>query len=363
MNLPTGRRAVIWVTGAVLAYGVFNALLARLTLPGAPIIALRPQIVIPLCFGMVFGPLAGFVVGALGNGVGDLLAGLGVTFWDWHIGNGLIGMIAGVIARLRVPVRTARVLTSVLLAVVLANAVGLCCGILIDGLALGRYSAGEAFLSWYLPAVVTNVILGVVLVPLGLWLVGMLALTVETRTGLALVWTVVGAVLCVTAAVTWRVAHLHTGSAGDTLAGSAEVTLAAMRWAGGLALLVLLPVLGVAMVLTRRVTAPLAELAERARELEAGRHDPAAMTGLIARSDEVGELAHAFAIMAESVQRREQSLRREISELRIEIDRDRQRTEVKRIVESEYFRELESKTRALRERRERGKAPRPEGGQ
>jgi uncharacterized membrane protein len=45
-------------------------------------------------FGYAFGPVVGFFTGAVGNTFGDALTGFGL-FPQWSIGNGLVGMIAG----------------------------------------------------------------------------------------------------------------------------------------------------------------------------------------------------------------------------------------------------------------------------
>jgi energy-coupling factor transport system substrate-specific component len=65
-------------------------------IPGAGgIIAVRPTIAIPILFGFVFGPAAGFVSGFLGNILSDAVS-FGGFYWNWDIGNGLIGAIPGI---------------------------------------------------------------------------------------------------------------------------------------------------------------------------------------------------------------------------------------------------------------------------
>jgi len=59
------------------------------------IIAVKPTVAIPMLFGIVFGPLTGFVVGLLGSTLADLMSFSGV-FWNWEIGNGLLGAIPGI---------------------------------------------------------------------------------------------------------------------------------------------------------------------------------------------------------------------------------------------------------------------------
>jgi uncharacterized membrane protein len=57
-------------------------------------VALRPAICIPMLFGYAFGPVVGLFTGAVGNMIGDALTGFGLSP-QWSMGNGLIGMIAG----------------------------------------------------------------------------------------------------------------------------------------------------------------------------------------------------------------------------------------------------------------------------
>jgi len=49
--------------------------------------------VIPIISGALFGPVVGYVVGAAGRGVGDLLT-FGF-FWNWDLSRSLVGLIAG----------------------------------------------------------------------------------------------------------------------------------------------------------------------------------------------------------------------------------------------------------------------------
>lgn len=58
-------------------------------------LVVKPTIAIPMLFGIVFGPLAGFVVGLIGNVLSDFLS-FGGVFWNWEIGNGLLGAIPGI---------------------------------------------------------------------------------------------------------------------------------------------------------------------------------------------------------------------------------------------------------------------------
>jgi hypothetical protein len=57
-----------------------------------------------------------------------------------------------------------------------------------------------------------------------------------------------------------------------------------------------------------------------------------------------------FRQMAREVQAREASLRREVQELRIQIDEARKHKQVAEITESGYFQQLQQKARLMKER-------------
>ncbi len=84
--------------GAAL-YAVFSYLFngTVFVVPSVSQVALRPAISIPMFFGYAFGPVVGFFTGAVGNMFGDALTGFGLSP-QWSVGNGLIGMISGMVA-------------------------------------------------------------------------------------------------------------------------------------------------------------------------------------------------------------------------------------------------------------------------
>jgi uncharacterized membrane protein len=91
-----GTRQVVWMAIGAALYAVFSWLFngTVFVVPSLSQVALRPAIAIPMFFGYAFGPVVGFFSGAVGNMFGDALTGFGLSP-QWSIGNGLIGMIAG----------------------------------------------------------------------------------------------------------------------------------------------------------------------------------------------------------------------------------------------------------------------------
>jgi energy-coupling factor transport system substrate-specific component len=89
------RQLVPMVLGTLL-YAAFTIPFNVFRMPGATgAVAIRPTVAIPMLFGIVFGPLTGFVVGLVGNTLSDIVS-FGGIFWNWEIGSGLLGAIPGV---------------------------------------------------------------------------------------------------------------------------------------------------------------------------------------------------------------------------------------------------------------------------
>jgi uncharacterized membrane protein len=92
-----GTREVVYMGIGAALYGVLSWLFngSVFAVPSVSQVALRPGIAIPILFGYLFGPVVGFFTGVVGNTLGDLLSG-----WvspQWSFGNGLIGLIAGMV--------------------------------------------------------------------------------------------------------------------------------------------------------------------------------------------------------------------------------------------------------------------------
>ena len=87
-----------------------------------------------------------------------------------------------------------------------------------------------------------------------------------------------------------------------------------------------------------------------AAAVEAGEFDPEAIEQVAERPDELGQLARIFRRMAREVRAREQRLKQEVRQLRIEIDETRTARQVAEITETDYFRDLQKKADRLRSR-------------
>jgi hypothetical protein len=91
-----GTREVVYMAIGAALYAVFSYLFngTVFAVPSVSQVALRPAIAIPMFFGYTFGPTVGFFTGAVGNMFGDALTGFSLSP-QWSVGNGLVGMIAG----------------------------------------------------------------------------------------------------------------------------------------------------------------------------------------------------------------------------------------------------------------------------
>jgi HAMP domain-containing protein len=69
------------------------------------------------------------------------------------------------------------------------------------------------------------------------------------------------------------------------------------------------------------------------------------------RSDELGALATVFRSMAQQIHVRTQTLKRQVQELTIEIDEIKRKQQVAEIVETDYFQDLQTRARSLRQQR------------
>ena len=88
---------------------------------------------------------------------------------------------------------------------------------------------------------------------------------------------------------------------------------------------------------------------QAAVEVESGTFECDSLDPVAVREDTLGQLARVFQNMARQVYAREQSLRQQVQELRVEIDEARKARQVAEITETEYFRELVDKAEKMRQ--------------
>jgi two-component system cell cycle response regulator len=101
--------------------------------------------------------------------------------------------------------------------------------------------------------------------------------------------------------------------------------------------------------LEREYLEEVGRVIDAAAAVEADVFERASLDTVAARDDALGQLARTFQRMAGEVRAREERLREEVRELRIEIDVARQERHVAEITDTDYFRSLRARASTLRE--------------
>lgn len=92
---------------------------------------------------------------------------------------------------------------------------------------------------------------------------------------------------------------------------------------------------------------------DSAAALESGGFDAGHLDPVSRRTDALGQLARVFQRMGREVEARETRLKREVQQLKIEIDEARKAKQVSEVVESDYFQNLQKRAGELRKRANR----------
>ncbi len=335
------KRILLIGCGWGLVFGILNSISNIFLLPSAPFISLRPQIALPMVVGILSHPIAGFLVGFTGNIIGDGVSGFGLwKFWNWHLANGLMGFIPGLIRYLGiVRIGTVREFGILEMSVILASGVSVAFAVLLDVLFLHFMKFPSSFPSWILPAFLTDAVNGFILVPVILILARRILMTLETRTILLVTTLLLSAVLITAGAITWSIL--------DDIA-SREAMIENFYIAGIVSLVMLVAGFMASIAFVRKFTDPVTHLTRAAEKVEKGNYDLRTLDRVSSRKDELGQLSRVFQEMARNVEGREKHLLLQVQELQIKIDRKRQAQEVAEIVDTEYFRELKKKAREFR---------------
>lgn len=90
----------VWNTKTVVAIAIGAALFGVLmNFGGIPIFTntkLTTAMIVPVVVGAMFGPVPAFIACLVGNTIADLIGGWGFWF-DWSVGNGVLGFIVGLL--------------------------------------------------------------------------------------------------------------------------------------------------------------------------------------------------------------------------------------------------------------------------
>ena len=157
------RHVVFMALGAAL-YAGLSYVTNSLQLPGASNVAIRPAIVIPLFFGSVFGPWVGLFTGVVGNSINDALTG-GI-YWNWEIGIGLVGFVAGLtmyFTRGRYNTVTRIILAEVFSVIALVVGLGFAS---ITDIWASQMTFNAVITTEFVPALLPDLVLGLILLPI-----------------------------------------------------------------------------------------------------------------------------------------------------------------------------------------------------
>ncbi len=323
-------------------YGFFNYLSGKyLILPGSDFVELRPQIVLPLFIGFLYGPLAGFIVGFTGDRLGYAFQGLDILYaWNWSICNGLIGVIPGFF-RNRV-FKTIKDYQSMIFIIVLSSSGPIFLSSYIDSLVYG-FEFMKTIYTLILPAFITNSVFALLLVPVLLILSKKIVLTIATRNMLLVTYIIIPSVI-LTYAVSLITVWLDFGAAFEVfdlynIGILCFFIMAAGMYASGFVI--------------RKITSPVVAIAESAEDIARGDYRISQeLDSVSERKDEIGQLALIFKDMAKRVYSRQESLKKEVEELKILINRKENIDEVSKITGRKHFKELKENIKKMREQRD-----------
>ncbi len=159
-----GTRQVVYGAIGAALYGVLSWATNIFPLPAAGNITFRPAVAVLIFFGAAYGPWVGLLAGFIGNTLGDALSGWGF-YWNWSLGNGLIGLVSGLVAA---SIKDYRARADILKAVgfgIAGNAAGLLFASLTEIL-VGGIDINTALVGYFTPAFIGNSVVTAVLLPI-----------------------------------------------------------------------------------------------------------------------------------------------------------------------------------------------------
>ena len=106
-----------------------------------------------------------------------------------------------------------------------------------------------------------------------------------------------------------------------------------------------------AIAIARRLSKPVSALTAAAQALESNEVPDATQLEKLGRSrDDIGLLTRVFVRMAEQVAVREKKLREQVRSLRVEIDHSKRAASVEALTESDFFKDLQTRSSDLRQK-------------
>ncbi len=159
-----GTREVVYAAIGAALYGVLSWVTNAFPLPSAGNVSFRPAVAVLVFFGVAFGPWVGLLAGLVGNTLGDALTGWGL-YWNWSVGNGLMGLVPGLAAGMIASFVARKDLGVAIGFGLLGAAVGMLFASLTEMFVSGIDFA-TAFGGYFIPALVGNAVVVVILLPI-----------------------------------------------------------------------------------------------------------------------------------------------------------------------------------------------------
>jgi energy-coupling factor transport system substrate-specific component len=159
-----GTRQVVYGAIGAALYGVLSWVTNVIPLPAAGNVTFRPAVAVLIFFGAAYGPWVGLLAGLIGNTLGDLFTGWGF-YRNWSVGNGLMGMIPGLIVA---GIHDFRARADIIKAVGWGT-LGIIVGMLFASLTemfTGGIDFSTAVVGYFVPAFLGNFVVTVILLPI-----------------------------------------------------------------------------------------------------------------------------------------------------------------------------------------------------
>ena len=353
-----GSRELVAIVVGIILYAILSWFTGFANLSTGLGIELRPGIVIPIIFGFVYGPVVGFAVGTLGGTLTDYWL-YGDIWWQWSVGNGIMGLVPGLHAlrwRMYLTLRD-QILAFIVTIIAIVAGMGFASfssiAICQEGIAPPQcFQVPVTFdmaLDTFLSVVQVNLISAIILVPLLLFNIARLDLRAINWMGSGLLRRLVIGV-AVSAALPIALLGFFLLQQFTVNVETSNVVVQLL----GTIIVTLLFTIANASLVAQTLNRPLLRLTKAAQQMEGGHLEEDQVRELqqTEGDDEISNLSRMFGNMAEEVIQREVRLRRQVEELKIKIDEDKKQQAVEEITETEFFRDLKDKSRNLRNRRQ-----------
>lgn len=159
-----GTREVVYAAIGAALYGLLSWATNVFPLPAAGNVSFRPAVGVLMLFSVVYGPWVGLLAGLVGNTVGDALTGWGL-YWNWSVGNGLMGLIPGLVVGMLQSYNKGRDLGLGIGFGLIGAAVGMLFASLTEIVTSG-IDMNTAVIGYFTPAFLGNAVVIVILLPI-----------------------------------------------------------------------------------------------------------------------------------------------------------------------------------------------------